>query len=285
MELFKRLFAKKQPASMSMPTVDPGGQLSLVVGAATHKGRVPDHNEDALFTLNALLSQEDDLQTLGLYIVADGMGGHANGEQVSALATRMVANWILREIYEPFLADTGRSANRNPINQVLTEALVAANGQVHEMFPKGGTTLTCAFVLGSNAFIAHVGDSRAYLINRSSIRQITQDHSLVNRLIELGQLTPEEAKTHPQRNVLYRAVGRAGNLEVETYLQSLPANSSLLLCCDGLWGMVPEADILAIVNAESSPQAACQRLIAQANENGGEDNITAVLVQVKGRKS
>jgi protein phosphatase len=103
---------------------------------------------------------------------------------------------------------------------------------------------------------------------------------LVNRLIELGQITPEEAKTHPQRNVLYRALGRAGNLEVDTHLQSLPANSSLLLCSDGLWGTVPETDILSIIDMAPSPQAACNRLIALANENGGEDNITAVLIQV-----
>jgi len=281
MEVFKRLFVKKQPSLSALPDVEESGSLSLLVGAATDKGLVRETNQDALFTLNAVLSQEQDLQTIGLYIVSDGMGGYENGEQASDMATRLVANWVLREIYEPFLLASGTSASRAPINQVLTEAIVAANAKIYETFPKGGTTLTCAFVLGTNAFIAHVGDSRAYLVSRNSIRQITQDHSLVNRLIELGQITPEEAKTHPQRNVLYRAVGRAGSLEVDTYLQSLPSSASLLLCCDGLWGMVPEADILSIVNAETSPQAACHRLIAKANENGGTDNITAVLVRVK----
>jgi protein phosphatase len=255
--------------------------LSLVVGAATDKGLIRDHNEDALFALNAVLSQEEDLLPTGLYIVADGMGGHAGGEQASALAIRLVANWILGEIYQPFLMDATRSANRRPINEVMIEAVVAANGKIHEVCPDSGTTLTCAFVLGTNAFIAHVGDSRAYLVSRNNIRQLTKDHSLVNRLVELGQITPEEAKTHPQRSVLYRAVGRAGNLEVETYLQSLPSKSALLLCSDGLWGMVPEMDVLAMVNAEPSPQAACNRLIARANENGGEDNITVILVQVR----
>jgi protein phosphatase len=282
MELFKKLFVKRQPPLPTLQTADEGGTLSLLVGAATDKGLVREQNQDALFTLNAVLSQEQDLQTIGLYIVADGMGGYANGKQASYLATRLVANWILREIYEPFLLATDPSANRPPINQVLTEAVVAANAKIYETFPKGGTTLTCAFVLGTNAFIAHVGDSRAYLVSRNSIRQITQDHSLVNRLIELGQITPQEAKTHPQRNVLYRAVGRAGSLEVDTYLQSLPPSGSLMLCCDGLWGVVPEADILSIVSADTSPQAACNRLIAKANEYGGTDNITVVLVRVKG---
>ncbi|MBN1933660.1 MAG: serine/threonine-protein phosphatase [Anaerolineae bacterium] len=281
MEMFKKLFGKKQSSSALVPITEEKESLSIVVGAATDKGLVRDYNQDALFTLSALLSQGQDLQPIGLYIIADGMGGQMNGGEVSSLAMRTVANWILREIYEPFLTQSG-ATNLRPINEVLTEAIVTANGKVQEKLPKGGTTLTCAFLLGTNAFIAHVGDSRAYLITRNSIRQLTKDHSLVNRLIELGQLTPEEAKTHPQRNVLYRAVGRAGNLEVDTYLQSLPTNSSLLLCCDGLWSMIPEDEILSIVNAESSPQVACRRLIARANDAGGEDNITAVLIQVKG---
>jgi serine/threonine protein phosphatase PrpC len=219
---------------------------------------------------------------MGLYIVADGMGGHEGGQLASSLGARLAANWILSKIYQPFLLDVEQSANRQPINEVLTEAAIVANSKVHELCPAGaGTTLTCAFVLGTNAFLAHVGDSRAYIVSRNTIRQITTDHSLVNRLIELGQITPEEAKTHPQRNVLYRALGRAGNLEVDTGLQSLPSNSSLLLCSDGLWGMVPESEILEVVNSTPSPQAACRRLVAWANESGGEDNITVVLVQMR----
>ena len=281
MELVKKIFAKKQ-SPLSMPVGEESESLSILVGALTSQGLVRDHNQDSLFTLSAVLSQGQDLQPIGLYIVADGMGGQADGGKVSSLATRTVANWILREIYEPFLANSGKPSNLRPINDVLIEALVAANAQVQELYPKGGTTLTCAFVLGTNAFIAHVGDSRAYLVGRNSIRQITKDHSLVNRLVELGQITPEEAKTHPQRNVLYRAIGRSGSLEVDTHLQSLPANGSLLLCCDGMWGMVSDGDMLSIINSEPSPQAACHRLVTQANENGGEDNITVVLIQVRG---
>ena len=259
--------------------LSPGG-AHISVGASTNRGRVREHNEDALFTLSAMISQDEDLLPMCLYIVADGMGGHQGGQEASSLAVRLVANWVLEKIYRPFLTASDQSAGRPPINRVLMEAIVAANARVHEMCPDGGTTLTCAFVLGTNAFLAHVGDSRAYLISRNTIRQITTDHSLVNRLIELGQITPEEALTHPQRNVLYRALGRPGNLEVDTYLQSLPTNSSLLLCSDGLWGMVSEDEMLSIVNAEPSQQLACTRLIARANENGGEDNITAVLSKV-----
>jgi serine/threonine protein phosphatase PrpC len=247
----------------------------------TSRGQVRDHNEDALFALSALLSQQEDLLPMGLYIVADGMGGHEEGEQASALAVRLVANWVLDKLYRPFLENSGSSPGLPPINQVLTDAAIAAHGKLHETYPDGGTTLTCAFVLGMNAFIAHVGDSRAYLISRNTIRRITTDHSLVNRLIELGQITTQEAQTHPQRNVLYRALGRAGSLQVDTHLQSLPPNSLLLLCSDGLWGTVSDDKLLSIISEAPSPQAACSRLIAQANENGGEDNITAVLIRVK----
>ncbi len=277
MDLVKKLLGKT--ASSAITPLEEKENHYILVGAATHRGLVCDHNEDALFTLSTLISQGEDLQPIGLYILADGMGGHAHGGQISGLAVRMVANWVIRQIYQPFLLDNGSSGSRPPINEVLTEALVAANSKLHEMYPQGGTTLTCAFVLGMNAYIAHVGDSRAYLITRNSIRPITKDHSLVNRLIEMGQITQEEAQSHPQRNVLYRALGRAGTLQVDTFLQSLPSNSSLLLCTDGLWSMVSEAEILSIVGAGTWPQTTCHQLIAQANEKGGEDNITAVLIQ------
>lgn len=279
--MFKKLFARKQESLASVPIVEEKEGLSITVGAATDKGLVRDYNQDALLTFSALVSQGQDLLPIGLYIVADGLGAEQSGDRASSLAMRTVANWVLREIYEPFLTQ-GTATGLRPINEVLTEAIVAANGKVQEQLPRSGTTLTCAFLLGTNAFIAHVGDSRAYLISRNSIRQLTKDHSLVNRLIELGQLTPEEAKTHPQRNVLYRAVGRSGTLEVDTYLQSLPTGSSLLLCCDGLWSMVPDEEILAVVNDTASPQTICRRLIAHAKDHGGEDNITVVLIQVKG---
>ena len=145
----------------------------------------------------------------------------------------------------------------------------------------GRTTCTCVLILGMNAFVAHVGDSRACLIEQDTIQWLTTDHSLVNRLIELGQITADEAKTHPQRNVLYRAVGRGDTLEVDTGLQSLSVGSSLLLCSDGLWGMLSQEIITAIIRSAPSPQVACHRLVARANESGGQDNVTVVLVQVR----
>jgi len=134
-------------------------------------------------------------------------------------------------------------------------------------------------VLGPRAYIAHVGDSRAYVATEKGLDQITNDHSVVYRLVELGQLEPDEAAVHPQRNVLYRAIGQSSDLEVDTYVRTIPHGGRLLLCSDGLWDMVSEAEITDIVATSSSLQAACESLIAAANRAGGRDNITAILAE------
>ncbi len=133
--------------------------------------------------------------------------------------------------------------------------------------------------MGGQIYIGHVGDSRAYVFAEDMLRQITHDHSLVDRLVEMGQLSPEEALHHPQRNVLYRAVGQGDGLEVDTHVETMPAAGRLLLCSDGLWGMVDDEHIAAILAAASSPQQACDALIEAANHAGGKDNITVVVVE------
>jgi protein phosphatase len=135
-------------------------------------------------------------------------------------------------------------------------------------------------VIGDLAYVVHVGDSRVYLITKDGIEQITRDHSLVQRLIELGQLTQEEAGVHNQRNVLYRALGQSDQLEVDALTRRLPPNSRLMLCSDGLWNMVNEQEVIEIAMKHSNPQEACDKLVALANTHGGTDNITAILLQI-----
>ena len=161
------------------------------------------------------------------------------------------------------------------------ELVMAANQAVHEQVQGGGTTLTCALILGNRAYLAHVGDSRAYLFADDRLRQITRDHSLVDRLVELGQITPGEAMHHPQRNVLYRAVGQGDQLEVDAYVELLPSSSQyrLLLCSDGLWGSIQDDQLTQVLRMAATPQEACDRLIEAANAGGGKDNITAVVVE------
>jgi serine/threonine protein phosphatase PrpC len=143
--------------------------------------------------------------------------------------------------------------------------------------------LTAALVVGKQVFITHVGDSRAYIIESSGrVETVTRDHSLVKRLVELGQITQEEAAVHPQRNVLYRALGQGEPFEPDMSSTQLPDSGYLLLCSDGLWGVVPDNEILQLVSSSSSPQQACQKLVEAANTAGGPDNITAILVHLPG---
>jgi serine/threonine protein phosphatase PrpC len=252
--------------------------LSFLVGKGSHVGKKREQNEDAFFTLECTLRQDGEMMPFGLFILADGMGGHQAGNVASALATRVVAHSLMRQVYLPFLRGEEKDSFRRPINEALIEAVSDASLAVHEAVPNAGTTLTAALIIGTHAHIGHVGDSRAYLMTGKGLQKITQDHSLVDRLIELGQITPEEALTHPQRNVLYRALGQGSSMEVDTYFQLLPAGSQLLLCSDGLWGAVPEREMATIIAAASSPQIACRRLIEAAITYGGDDNITAILI-------
>lgn len=250
----------------------------LTVAKISDIGQVRERNEDSYLAMDITLQNDDGLTPLGLYIVADGMGGHQKGEVASSLATQVSARHIIQDVFLPFLSGYEQDGSRRPINEALIQAVQAANIAVHQQVPEAGTTLTMALVFGHKVYVAHVGDSRAYILNQATLRQITQDHSLVARLVELGQATPEEALTHTHRNVLYRAVGQAGSLEVDTYMQPLPVGSCLLLCSDGLWGMVSDEEIAHILTYAPTPQKALEQLTATANQNGGDDNITAVLV-------
>ncbi len=253
----------------------------LVLGVAQHVGRVRTHNEDVLLVFTGELAGLESMPHFGLFVVADGMGGHALGERASSLAARNLARAALEGVLPSLLADPQGDADRPSLTEVMESAMNAANKAVFAGVPEGGgTTLTCALVIGEQVVMSHVGDSRAYIISPDSFEQITRDHSLVQRLQELGQLSPAEAAVHPQRNVLYRAVGQGEGLEVDVDSRRLPSGSVLLLCSDGLWGLVPDEKMQGLIRQSPNPQAACEALVAAANAAGGPDNITAVMIQV-----
>jgi serine/threonine protein phosphatase PrpC len=253
----------------------------LRVGYVSDVGQLRGHNEDTLIVFQGAHLGYETAAPFGFFIVTDGMGGHEAGEVASSLAARLVAHEVLSSVYLPFLLDATPNADTKPLPEILRSAVEKASFQVHERVPGGGgTTLTCALILGQRAYLAHVGDSRAYLLNGREMRQLTRDHSFVNRLIELGELSPEEANVHPQRHVLYRAVGQRDQLEVDTYQQSLPPGSCLLICSDGLSGVVSEKEMGAIIASAATPQQACEHLAEAANRAGGPDNITAVLIKM-----
>jgi protein phosphatase len=258
---------------------DVGDARKIVVGTGQSVGIERGHNEDALLVLTGQLSGSDPIPDFGLFVVADGMGGHRAGEIASAVSIRTVAKMLTQETIMQLLA-YDRSELDKPLQDLLRDALEEANRAVVEQVPGGGTTLTAVVLLGRQMTIGHVGDSRAYYIKDGKTEILTRDHSLVERLKELGQLTAEEAAVHPQRNVLYRAIGQGANLEVDISTQSAPTGGgNLLICSDGLWGVVQDDVIQRIVNTSPHPQIAAQELVTAANNAGGPDNITVILVR------
>lgn len=246
------------------------------LGWATDVGRQRSHNEDTVLVIELEQAGYHGALLTALLVLADGMGGHLAGEVASTLAARAAARHILHTYLTP-LPLHERSASEPSLKELLMEAFQRANELVIERVPGGGTTLLCALILGNRAYIANVGDSRAYLVSSTGCSQITRDHSIVDIMVELGQMTVEERAHHPQRNILYRAVGQKGPLEVDTFFCHIPAEGALLLCSDGLWEMVSEEEIAHVVSTSSSLQEACDVLVEKANQAGGKDNISIII--------
>jgi protein phosphatase len=258
----------------------PRPQVDVRSGRRTDVGRVRTLNEDSLMAVEVTRIMQSQPEPLGVYVVADGMGGHSAGE----VASSTIVNNISRRAVADLASTVLPSVDPVDYGAWLRDLVEAANRSLFDLRQQAGTdmgtTLVAAVVDGTQAYIAHVGDSRAYLISASGIQRLTVDHSLVERLVTTGQITAEQARTHEQRNVIYRTMGDKANVEVETGVQQLQPGDRLLLCSDGLSGMVTDEQILAIVRGTPSLQAACDELIKAANAGGGTDNITAILVEV-----
>ena len=249
------------------------------VGMAQSVGQQRDHNEDTLFAMQAIFSDENNNLPFGIFIVADGMGGHLHGEIASGTAARTLGQYVLTHFYAPLLSGISPS-DLESLHELLENGVEEANRAVIEAAPGGGTTLTAALVLGDQVTIAHVGDSRVYFIYPDGrIQLMTQDHSLVRRLQDLGQIDEKEATTHPQRNVLYRAIGQREPFQPDINSHIFPHPGYMLLCSDGLWGSVPGEEILRMVLSTPDPSIACRNLVDAANAAGGPDNISVILVQ------
>jgi len=247
-----------------------------------HIGNIRTRNEDSTYIFTAEAGGEEPLIPFGLYVLADGMGGHHAGHTASKDVSRIVAQNVLDRIYLPLIKKSTNmiTHDQEPIHDVMVDAIQIANQKIYNPEPgmDSGTTLTAILVFGRRMYITHIGDSRAYLMSDGQLKQLTTDHSYVRRLIEAGQLTEEEASVHPQRNMLYRAVGQGGILEVDTFTQKLPQNGTLILCSDGLWGLVSDTAITNVVQKESSLGEKADELISLALQAGGHDNISAILV-------
>jgi len=292
-DFWQKLFKKNKPPKVPQTAPLPAEPLKPLesqesfqlqptqysVACAQSIGKQRDHNEDSVFSLCTVVAGEVETQPLGIHIIADGMGGHQHGEVASRVAVRTMAGHLVRKLYLPYL-QVSHESQQDSLQEVMQSGVKEAQQAVLRQVPGGGTTLTAAFILGEQVTIAHVGDSRAYFLFPDGRSQIlTRDHSLVRRLQELGQLTEKEASVHPQRNVLYRAIGQGEPFEPDISTHLFPGAGSLLLCSDGLWGVVPDIELFRIVNTSPNPADACRMLVEAANEAGGPDNISVILIR------
>lgn len=245
-------------------------------------GRERAHNEDTIFTLNAILEGLDQPNQFGIFLVADGMGGHQSGEVASNLASKAVSQTLINRLYDEFLFE-GESFSDEAVNKLIKSAINEAQKLISTRVPGGGTTLTLVLALGERLFYGHVGDSRLYVIDvEGDLHLLTRDHSLTKRLIDLGEITEKEARTHPQRNVLYRALGQTDPFEPDIHPFALEGANRFMLCSDGLWGTITEQEMASIIRRVSNLDAIACDLVQEANQAGGPDNISVILVEKLG---
>jgi PPM family protein phosphatase len=252
----------------------------LAAGALRDVGRVRSANQDSLFSLITSLPREGGDLVMGLFIVADGMGGHHGGEIASRMAISTVAQYVLADLVMPALVDGTAEALQPLIIGAVQQANRAIWEHAQSIRSDMGTTCTVALLMSRALYIGHVGDSRAYLATPTGLKLITNDHSTVGRLIQLGQLDPFEAREHPLRSQLYRTIGQQPEVAVDFIYQPIGDATHLLLGSDGLWGMLGDDVLLDVLEHTIWPQDACHELIARANLAGGEDNITAIVVSI-----
>ncbi|ACV63120.1 protein serine/threonine phosphatase [Desulfofarcimen acetoxidans DSM 771] len=229
-------------------------------------GKVRQNNEDSLLVC----------EDLKLFAVADGMGGHKAGEVASQLALQVLEKELKSSIYR----------QENPVD-ILRKAVLEANASVYNLSHNNlsyrgmGTTVTAACIMGKDLYIAHVGDSRGIIISNGMINQLTEDHSFVQKLINEGEITSEEARVHPRRNIITRALGTEPVLEVDIYSYTVKRGDLVLLCTDGLTNHLLDREIQDMLINASDLDHGLQSLLALALERGGQDNITAILVEIE----
>lgn len=252
------------------------------VGYCTDVGVEREANEDSFSVQNKRYISQTTQLNYGIFIVADGMGGAKAGEYASALATQEISSYI-NHYFEDL---NNKKFQEGELMNIMDQAVKRANTIIYQESKENkdysgmGTTVTASLIYEGQLFISHVGDSRAYLINQHSIEKISRDHSLVGRLLEIGQITPEEAEVHPQRNLIYRSLGGFPAVEVEVYQLPMHSNDYLLLCTDGLYEHVKDEEIQKIVVGSHEPGDACRHLVNLANIRGGDDNSTVVIVKI-----
>jgi len=275
----ERTLKRKKPVKVQpgVNNQELASHLKLAAATRSDPGLKRKHkpNEDSLFAMQGARKQ----QPFGLFVVADGMGGHANGQDASRLAIQTMINYMLPRI-------SNDAAEDESLQGLLGDGVQQANLAVHqrnlEAHGDMGTTMTTALVVGSIAYVANVGDSRTYLYREGQgLSKVTQDHSVVASLVEAGIIKPDDIYTHPKRNQIYRSLGEKPQVEVDTFKVELQHGDKLLLCSDGLWDMVRDPLIQQVMSKPAEdPSKTGQELIKAALQGGGEDNVSVIVIQL-----
>ncbi len=266
--------------------------VHLLVASDSDAGNVrrSEPNEDSTLVLQLQRIHESIAVPDGVFIVADGMGGHDNGQGASHLTIAMIAERMVRELLTPSLVaekngEQPKQLDEEGLVTLLNGAVEDANTALCQANQREksdmGSTITGFMVVGDHAYILNVGDSRTYMLREGKLHQLTNDHSLVGQLVAGGLIEPDDVYTHPQRSQIYRSLGDKLNVQVDIFKQQVYPGDILLSCCDGLWEMIRNPQITEILSNATDPQSACSQLIETANANGGEDNISAVVVFVR----
>ncbi|WEZ21727.1 protein-serine/threonine phosphatase PrpC [Bacillus subtilis] len=243
----------------------------MLTALKTDTGKIRQHNED-----DAGIFKEKDEFILA--VVADGMGGHLAGDVASKMAVKaMGEKWNEAET----IPTAPSECEKWLIEQILSvNSKIYDHAQAHEECQGMGTTIVCALFTGKTVSVAHIGDSRCYLLQDDDFVQVTEDHSLVNELVRTGEISREDAEHHPRKNVLTKALGTDQSVSIDTRSFDIEPGDKLLLCSDGLTNKVEGTELKDILQSDSAPQEKVNLLVDKANQNGGEDNITAVLLEL-----
>ncbi len=247
-------------------------------------------NEDSTLVLQLQRNHESISSPVGVFIVADGLGGHDNGQVASRMTINIIAECMVRELLgQPLVTEkAGEAAKQleeDDLVALLQGAVEDANAALCQVNQRDktdmGSTITGFMMVDDHAYVLNVGDSRTYMMRGGQIYQLTNDHSLVGQLVAGGLIQPDDVYTHPQRSQIYRSLGDKLNVQIDIFKQQVLPGDILLSCSDGLWEMVRNPQIESILNGAPNPQVACTQLIEAANTNGGEDNVSAVIVFVQ----
>ena len=256
---------------------DSSPQKARKIGMLTDVGQVRTVDEDSILAADLSFGVNSKSNNFHLLVVADGMGGHAKGEEASKIALSAISRSVISEL-----------VNDTPFTKLLEQGIQNANQDIldhtarHPESSGMGTTSVCAIVEGNAVHLANVGDSRAYVISDDEIRRVTKDHSFVQSLVDQGEITEAESREHPQKNVITKAIGIGTSIEADTMRLTLDSDESLLLCCDGVIAHLPDDDIHKIIRDSPDPQTACKEIVDMANERGGSDNISLIILSPEG---